>query len=118
MKMGITQDSIVDSWGMLNRECVSYAAWYVANSGRRMPYWGGRGNANQWPSDARADGIPVDNTPQVGDVAIYMGGAYGHAMIVQKIMGSTVEVSSFNADGTGHYSVDDWPVSSLVFIHF
>jgi surface antigen len=103
---------------MYNRECVSYAAWYVANSGRRMPYWGGNGNANQWPSNARAAGILVDGRPRVGDVAIYTGGYYGHAMVVQQIKGDTVIVGSFNADNSGHYSVDEWNTSALQFIHF
>jgi surface antigen len=114
-----SQDSLTDSWGMYNRECVSYAAWAASvRFGHDVPYWGGRGNAKQWPGNARAAGIPVDNSPRVGDVAIYMGGTYGHAMIVESVNGSTVRVSSFNGDGTGHYSVDDWPVSSLQFIHF
>ena len=113
------QDTIIDSWGMYNRECVSYAAWAAsARFGHNVPYWGGRGNANQWPGDARAAGIPVDGTPHVGDVAIYMGGYYGHAMIVEQVKSSTVIVSSFNGDGTGHFAYDEWNTASLYFIHF
>ncbi len=113
------QDSQIDSWGMYNRECVSYAAWATAERfGHNMPYWGGSGNANQWPGNADRAGIPRDGNPRVGDVAIYMGGFYGHAMIVEQVKGSTVIVSSFNADNTGHYSVDEWSTSSLTFIHF
>jgi surface antigen len=113
------QDSLIDSWGMYNRECVSYAAWAATYKfGHFVPYWGGRGNANQWPGNARGAGIPVDGSPRVGDVAIYSGGPYGHAMVVESVNGATVRVSSFNADNTGHYSVDDWPVRSLQFIHF
>ena len=67
-------DSLVDSWGMYNRECVSWTAFRVALSGRYMPYWGGRGNANQWDDNARAAGIPVDNNPRVGDVAVSNSG--------------------------------------------
>lgn len=113
------QDSVTDSWGMYNRECVSYAAWAATERfGHNVPYWGGRGNAKQWPDNARGAGIPVDGSPRIGDVAIYMGGTYGHAMIVESISGGTVRVSSFNSDWTGHYSIDDWPISSLEFIHF
>ncbi len=113
------QDTMSDSWGMYNRECVSYAAWAAAERfGHYVPYWGGRGNAKQWPGNADAAGIPRDNSPRVGDVAIYMGGTYGHAMIVEQVMGSTVRVSSFNGDNTGHFGIDDWPTSSLTFIHF
>jgi peptidoglycan DL-endopeptidase CwlO len=113
------QDSIIDSWGMYNRECVSYAAWAASvRFGHYVPYWGGRGNANQWPGNASAAGIPVDHNPHVGDVAIYMGGPYGHAMIVEQVGNGVVDVSSYNADNTGHYSYDEWSTSALVFIHF
>ncbi len=112
------QDSLTDDWGMYNRECVSYAAWAASDRGHNVPYWGGRGNAKQWPANADAAGIPRDSSPRVGDVAIWMGGTYGHAMIVEELHGSTVRVSSFNGDNTGHFSIDDWPTSSLTFIHF
>lgn len=110
------QDSMVDSWGMYSRECVSYAAWAATDRGHYVPY--GLGNANQWPSGARARGITVDGNPEVGNVAIWMGGYYGHAMIVEKVEGSTVIVSSMNADNHGHFEYDSWPISSLEFIHF
>ncbi len=113
------QDTLVDSWGMFNRECVSYAAWAAtARFGHYVPYWGGRGNANQWPGNARAAGIPVDGSPRVGDVAIYLGGYYGHAMIVEQVKGSTVIVSSFNGDGTGRFAYSEWSTSALLFLHF
>jgi peptidoglycan hydrolase CwlO-like protein len=113
------QDSLVDSWGMYNRECVSYAAWAASvRFGHNVPYWGGRGNAKQWPDNARGAGIPVDSNPQVGDVAIWTGGPYGHAMIVEQVRASTVIVSSMNGDNAGHFFFDEWSRSSLVFIHF
>ena len=113
------QDSLVDSWGMYNRECVSYTAWKVAASGRRMPYWGGRGNANQWPSSARADGIPTGYTPKVGSVAIMMSGYYGHSMYVEKINSNgTIRVSQFNWGVVGEYSEMDISPSGLIFIYF
>ena len=112
------QDSLVDSWGMYNRECVSYAAWKVYQSGRHMPYWGGRGNANQWPGNARAAGISVDGSPRVGDVAISMAGYYGHAMYVEAVSGGKVYVSQYNYAVNGEYS-EMWISSAgLEFIHF
>ncbi len=111
-------NSISDPWGMYQRQCVSYTAWKVASTGRNMPYWGGRGNAYQWPDNARAAGIPVSNTPRVGDVAISMGGYYGHAMYVEAINGSTVRVSQYNANWDGAYSTSDVSISGLQFIHF
>lgn len=110
------QDSMVDSWGMYSRECVSYAAWAASERGHYVPY--GLGNANQWPSAAAARGIAVDSNPEVGNVAIFMGGTYGHAMIVEKVEGSQVIVSSMNADNNGHFFYDVWNTSALRFIHF
>ncbi len=114
------QDSMLDSWGMLNRECVSYTAWKVAESGRFMPYWGGVGNANQWDEDAIADGIPVDGTPRAGDVAIKNSQPYGHAMYVESVNGDgTINISQYNANLDGRYSqVYNLSPSGLVFIHF
>lgn len=118
------QDSLIDNWGMYNRECVSYTAWKVYESGRYMPYWGGVGNANQWDDDARAAGIPVDTSPRQGDVAIKNSQPYGHAMYVEHVYDDgAIYVSQYNADLTGHYSeayLSAATVSqyNLQFIHF
>lgn len=115
------QDSIIDSWGMYNRECVSYTAFKVAASGRYMPYWGGRGNANQWPANARAAGIPMDygSGARPGDVAISTAGAFGHAMYVESVSGGTINVSQYNAALDGRYSTrSGLSQSGLYFIHF
>jgi len=115
----IPQDSVIDDWGMYNRECVSYTAFRVAASGRVMPYWGGQGNANQWDDDARADNIPVDGNPRAGDVAISNSGAYGHAMYVESVNGNgTINISQYNASLNGRYSTNTISPGSLVFIHF
>jgi surface antigen len=110
---------VVDSWGMYARQCVSYTAWRVATSGKTMPYWGGRGNANQWDDNARAAGIPVDGTPRVGDIAVSNSGPYGHVMYVESLNGNgTVRVSQYNAANDGRYSVSDVSIAGLLFIHF
>lgn len=113
------QDSFVDSWGMYSRQCVSYTAFKVYQSGRHMPYWGGRGNANRWPANARAAGIPVDGNPRVGDVAISMSGYYGHAMYVERVNGDgTIRVSQYNYGIRGEYSEMTISSAGLYFIHF
>ncbi len=113
------QDSVIDNWGMYNRECVSYVAFKVAQSGRHMPYWGGRGNANQWPGSAIADGIPVSSTPRAGDAAIWNVGYYGHAMYVESVNGDgTINVSQYNYTYDGTYSTMTISASGLQFIHF
>ncbi|GAC1369691.1 MAG: hypothetical protein NVSMB39_1750 [Candidatus Saccharimonadales bacterium] len=110
------RDSLVDPWGMYNRECVSYAAYKVSLR-RVMPNWGGHGNAFQWPANARAAGIPVDNRPKAGDVAILTTG-FGHAMYVEAVNGSYITVSQFNYDDTSEFSRLAVPSAGLEFIHF
>jgi surface antigen len=112
------QDTIIDNWGMYNRECVSYAAFRVAASNRYMPYWGGRGNANEWVNNAQGAGIPVDHSPRAGDVAISLAGPYGHAMYVESVSGGSVYVSQYNYGNNGEYSTMTIPASGLYFIHF
>jgi surface antigen len=114
------QDSMIDYWGMFNRECVSYTAWKVSESGRYMPYWGGIGNANQWDDNARASGIPVDTSPRAGDVAIKNSGPYGHAMYVESVNANgTINISQYNASLDGRYSLAyNVSPAGLVFIHF
>ncbi|MDB5185408.1 MAG: hypothetical protein JWN38_1216 [Candidatus Saccharibacteria bacterium] len=120
----IAQDSVIDAWGMYNRECVSYTAWKVYESGRHMPYWGGVGNANQWDDNARAAGIPVSTTPRTGDVAISNAGAYGHALYVEYAYGDgSILVSDYNQQYDGvyrRYTIPAATVSAknLQFIHF
>ncbi len=112
-------NEMADPWGMYKRQCVSYTAWKVAASGRHMPHWGGRGNANQWDDNARAAGIPVDGNPRVGDVAVSNSGYYGHVMYVEAVYGDgTIYVSQYNAGWDGRYSEAKVSAAGLVFIHF
>lgn len=112
-------NTMVDPWGMYKRQCVSYTAWKVAASGRHMPYWGGRGNANRWDDNARAAGIPVDTKPRVGDVAVSNSGTYGHVMYVEAVHGDgTISISQYNAGWDGDYSEGRRTAAGLYFIHF
>lgn len=121
------QDSLIDSWGMYNRECVSYTAWKVYESGRFMPRWGGNysngylgGNANKWDDNARRAGIPVDTKPRAGDVAVAHWGYYGHVMYVESVNSNgTINISQYNYDFNGTYSeAYNMSTAGLVFIHF
>lgn len=112
------QDSLIDPWGMYNRECVSYTAWKVYEATGHMPYWGGVGNANQWPGDAQRDGIPTGGTPRAGSVAISMAGYYGHAMWVEAVSGNMIYVSQYNYDLAGHYSEMWINGSGLTYLYF
>lgn len=114
----VPQDSLLDSWGMYNRECVSYTAWKVYQTYGSMPYWGGEGNANQWVGDAKAAGIPTGSTPQVHSVAISMRGYYGHAMWVEAVSGNMIYVSQYNYLLNGQYSEMWVNGSSFTYIYF
>lgn len=124
----VPQDSMLDYWGMYNRECVSYTAFrvhqdYLAGENNRdMPYWGGIGNANQWDDNARAAGIPVNANPVVGSIAVSNDGFYGHTMYVEQVGTvngqQAIYVSQYNAGWTGQYSEGWRYTTGLVFIHF
>ena len=117
------QDWKVDPWGMYICECVSYAAWKVQSNYGNMPYWGGRGNAKQWPANAREKGITVSDTPKAGTVGIMTSGYYGHAVWVEAVSddGSQVYISQYNylVNGIwGEYSEMWMPTSAFVYIYF
>lgn len=118
------QDSLVDSWGMFNRECVSYTAFRVhqdylsGRNNRDMPYWGGVGDANQWDNNAISAGIPTDSNPTAGSIAISNAGAYGHAMYVEAVNGNQIYVQQYNQQLNGQYSEGWRYTTGLVFIHF
>ena len=105
---------VVDDWGMYSRQCVSYTAWKVHQAstqgrGRDMPYWGGRGNANQWPDNAQRAGIPVSSKPSAGSVGVLMAGEYGHVVWVESVNSDgTINISQYNSNtnglGWGNYS--------------
>lgn len=111
------QDSMIDSWGMFNRECVSYTAWKVYQTfGINSQY--GFGNANQWPGNAQRAGISIGSTPRAHSVAIWNVGYYGHAMWVEAVNGNTIYVSQYNYDYQGHYSEMSISASGLTYIYF
>ncbi len=112
-------DTVVDPWGMYNRESVSYAAWKVYQKCQHMPYWGGRGNANQWPANAQAAGIPTGSAPKAQSVAIIMEGHYGHAMWVEEVLpNDKIRVSQYNANLSGTYSEMTIPSDRLIYLYF
>lgn len=99
------QDDTIDNWGLYNRECVSYAAFKVYQTYGYMPYWGGSGNAYEWPGNARAAGIPTSSTPKVHSVAIWNVAPLGHAMWVEAVNpDGSILVSQYNYSYNGTYS--------------
>lgn len=97
-----------DPLGYGCRQCVSYTAWKVGQRTGNFPrYWG---NANMWPSSARAAGYSTGSTPRVNSVGVISAGAYGHVVWIEAVNGDgTVDVSQYNyynagGPGWGNYS--------------
>jgi peptidoglycan DL-endopeptidase CwlO len=118
-----------DAWGYCTRQCVSYAAWAVAHSGRQAPVdWG---DARDWVAAALKAGVPVysfnnvdgysgvhTGGPRDGDVAISTAGAWGHAMYIEDVSGTQIYVSQYNANLDGEFSHQWRDASNYYFIRF
>ena len=117
-------DAYVDNWGLFTRECVSYAAWKVASTGRYVPHFGGAGHAYQWPSTVARYGIQSGSTPKAGSVAVWEIGTYGHVMYVEAVHGDgSLTVSDYNLKWDGlyrYYTIDASKVAArrLTYIYF
>jgi surface antigen/peptidoglycan hydrolase CwlO-like protein len=107
-------NAYVDDWGMYTRQCVSYAAFKVASTYGNMPYWGGRGNANEWPGNAIGAGIPIGSVPKVGSVGVITSGEYGHVGWVESVNNDgTITISHYNVGWNGEFA--RWVVSPSYF---
>lgn len=109
-------DSIFDSWGMNNRESVSYTAWKVNEKYGNMPSWGheGYGNALQWLTGAQKYGIPTGTSPKQYSVGIKEKNALpgiGFSAWVEKVDGANVTVSSYNWGTPGTFTTMTVPSS-------
>lgn len=116
-------DTMVDPWGLYNRECVSYVAWALqARFGKYVGSFNGAGNAEQWPSSAPAySGATRVYDPQPGDAAILPASGFapiGHAMIVESVSGGWIHVSQYNMYGAHGYSTMDIKNSGVIFLRF
>jgi surface antigen len=114
--------------------CTNYVA-YVESTvfGVRTPSYL-LGNAGQWAATAAAHGVPVDQTPAVGAVAVWYGGtasmgSSGHVAIVEAVgpNNSYIIISQQHMIGADGYDwVRIYPVASEnqwqnwpnAFIHF
>ncbi|NLA42674.1 CHAP domain-containing protein [Candidatus Saccharibacteria bacterium] len=109
----------VDPWGLYYRECVSYAAWKVASTGRFVPHFGGRGNANEWPTTVAKFGIKNGKEPRKGSVAMQDIGIYGHVMYVEKVHDdNSITVSDYNLAWDGLYRKYQRSSGGLTYIYF
>ncbi|MDR1641162.1 MAG: WG repeat-containing protein [Clostridiales bacterium] len=93
------QDSLVDTWGMYNRECVSFVAWCLSSrNGYTINRAGRSWNAGRWKENARAAGVLMDENPVVGSVAWWRNVYDGipHVAWVSEVNGDWVTVEEYN----------------------
>ncbi len=112
-----------DPLGYGCRQCVSYTAFKVGQRTGNYPrYWG---NANMWPSSARAAGYQTGTTPRANSVGVIMAGQYGHTVWIDSVNSDgTLTISQYNyynagGSGWGNYSKMRVSASTYsVFIYF
>ena len=69
-------------------------------------YWG---NGGQWATSARAAGFRTGSTPQVGAIASWDDGGYGHVAVVTAVESATrIQVSEANYDGSGTQPIGNY----------
>ncbi|MEZ4180004.1 MAG: LysM peptidoglycan-binding domain-containing protein [Candidatus Doudnabacteria bacterium] len=88
-----------------NRFAAGHCTDYVARKVKVT--W--RGNANQWPSNARAQGYTVDRNPVAGAILVTNESWWGHVSYIEKVVGSKVYISEWNYAGlfnTTHRVID------------
>lgn len=109
---GAGLDALVDPWGFYNRECTSFVAFRLNQSGygfrNNMTGPNGRsvrfGHATNWKAAAEAGGWRVDNTPTVGAVAWW---GHGHVAVVTAVAGDgSVTIEEYNNPPlSGNYNI-------------
>lgn len=114
------QDSVIDTWSLFNRECVSYVAWKIASTGRFVPNFSGQGNANQWQTYVAQYGIKSGSTAVVGSAAVLYGGAYGHVMYVEAVSSdkTRITISEYNYNWSGLFSKRSISSAGLTYLYF
>ena len=69
-------------------------------------YWG---NGGQWAASAAAAGFRTGSTPQVGAIASWDDGGYGHVAVVTAVESPTrIQVSECNYDGSGTQPIGNY----------
>ena len=121
---GYAGASSTSYWGMYpGHNCTNYAAYRLVKRGVNASYLTGKGNAYQWGGVARANGVAVDMSPRVGDIAWWNGsaglGSSGHVGYVEQVGNGFFVMSDDNYGGDFHWTrvttTSLWPSG---FIHF
>lgn len=116
----------VDRWGFTQRQCVSFAAWRLAQHGDTIDNKDNWGSAYSWDEAARRLGHVVTSRPRVGAIAqwnanegspfyapgsakangTFTAGGYGHVGWVKSVYSDgSVLIEQYNLGGSRDYSV-------------
>ncbi|MCX4471624.1 peptidase inhibitor family I36 protein [Micromonospora sp. NBC_01655] len=108
------QTTGIDPWNFYKGQCTSFAAWALRsrvgvafhNQYAGQARWG---NAKEWVAAAGNAGVPVYNSPKAGDIAVRLGGTYGHVAFVTSVNSNgSFEIDEYNylyADAYSHRTV-------------
>jgi surface antigen len=88
-----------DPWGFTKRQCVSFAAFRLAQHGHALNNGTqGWGSALHWDETARSLGVRISSTPRVGAVAQWNAGEASKVYV----NGSSTPNGTFSAGSYGH----------------
>lgn len=114
-----------DPWGYEYRNCTSYVAWQLSQSGVKPVLFSDLGNATAWiASVAGESGVVVNRVPSPGAVAVWaVAAGVGHVAWVDSVRRAdggtmTVTVSDYNYAGTGTFATHAVTVPPSGYIHF
>ena len=89
----------------------SYPVGQCTWGAKTLAPWAGDswGNGGQWAASAAAAGFRTGSTPQVGAIASWDDGGYGHVAVVTAVESSTrIQVSECNYDGSGTQPIGNY----------
>jgi surface antigen len=113
---GYSGQSVWGSWGP-GHNCVSYAAFRLAQTGVARPWPDRIGNGIEWDDKARAAGVLVDKNPTVGAIAQWDDYGAGHVGHVDLVTDTFIHVSedNFASSGSGSSTIRRIERSSDMF---
>ena len=90
-----------DPWGYFFRECVSFIASRLANSGVPASKFSHLGNGRDWVNAK----VPHSKKPKVGSVAVYSTGSQfgNHVAMVSGVQGDKISGEEYNFNNNGKY---------------
>ena len=94
-----------------NTDASSYPTGQCTWGAKTLCPWAGDywGNGGQWAASARAAGFRTGSTPQVGAIASWDDGGYGHVAVVTAVESATrIQVSEANYDGSGSLPIGNY----------